>query len=105
MPASAHISPSDLRRHQRQPTSGRITLSWTDARGINCVARGECLNISPTGISVELREMLAARTYVSLQCPPHGIRGSGSVRYCFRTKLNWTVGIEFSGGLAWTERP
>jgi hypothetical protein len=101
MPPASFTSCPDLRRHARLTASGAVTVAWTDSRGANCVARGKCLNISASGMSVELPDMVPAQAYVSLRCPPHKLNGSGSVRYCQRGKMSWVVGIEFSGGMEW----
>lgn len=91
----------ELRRHPRTPVSGTVTVGWTDAGGVNRVTRGRCTNASQSGLCIELRDPLPDRAYVNFRCESLKLAGTGSVRHCSRRSLCWTIGLEFSGGLAW----
>lgn len=95
----------NTRRHVRIPAEGRVEVGWSDRAGFGRVTSGTCKDISPTGIAVELRDQLEPQTYVTLRAARQKVNGSGSVRYCFRKKLSWVIGIEFSGGLTWRPSP
>lgn len=62
---------------------------------------GSTVDISESGIRLEVREPIEQRTYVTLQCSALGVHGSASVRSCTRQGTKFVLGLEFSGGLRW----
>jgi hypothetical protein len=91
----------DLRRHPRAPISGEVQLSWTDRMGEQKFIYAQILDVSESGMRVELREALAKQVYVSLRADQIGLQGSASVRSCVKKGSKYLVGLEFSGGLKW----
>jgi hypothetical protein len=91
----------DLRRHPRSSISGQVQLSWTDRIGEQKFAYAQILDVSESGMRVELREALARQAYVSLRADRIGLQGSASVRSCVKKGNKFIVGLEFSGGLKW----
>ncbi|MBI3679625.1 MAG: PilZ domain-containing protein [Acidobacteria bacterium] len=89
------------RRQSRVPIGGKLQLVWTDEQGQSYVHRGTCVDASETGMRIELKERIPVGTRVSFQAGAADIHGSGSVRNCVPHKLNYYVGIEFTGGLKW----
>jgi hypothetical protein len=64
-------------------------------------AYAKILDVSESGMRVELREALARHAYVSLRADKIGLQGSASVRSCVKKGGKYLVGLEFSGGLKW----
>jgi hypothetical protein len=89
----------NLRRHPRGPSQGVLKVAWTDGRGNFRRATGKCLDISVSGVRLELSEPVEARTLVHVESAALQIFGTASVRYCERFRLKYLVGLEFSGGL------
>jgi hypothetical protein len=87
----------NLRRTERQPRLERLALSWADDSGNPSMAWGRCCDLSPDGMRVEVSDKLPVRAYVNFRSEDGKITGSGSVRYCVRTKMKNIVGLEFTG--------
>src|SRR5271156_4487371 len=96
----------DLRRQDRQPCEHNVTVTWRDARGENKFAMARAIDISPSGIRLQMPEAPPLHSYVMLRAAKLGLMGNASVRHCLRTAASkFAVGAEFTGGLEWTETP
>jgi hypothetical protein len=96
----------DLRRQDRQPCGHNVTVNWRDARGENKFAIARAIDISPSGIRLQMPEAPPLHSYVMLRAAKLGLMGNASVRHCLRTAASkFAVGAEFTAGLEWTETP
>jgi len=91
----------ELRRHTRSDKSAPVQLIWKDRQGIDRFINGRIVDVSESGIRVELSDPLEKQTYVTLQAVSLGLHGSASVRTCARKRMKYLVGLEFSAGLKW----
>ena len=91
----------DLRRHQRELVQNKLSLSWQGDGGVARYAVGRCLDVSESGMRVEVAETVRPRTYVSFRMEKAAFQGTGSVRYCRRVGMKYHLGLEFAGGLRW----
>ena len=91
----------ELRRHSRIEKSSPVRIVWQDRSGTGRLVNGRSLDISPSGIRVEVPEPIDKQTYVTVQCNALGLHGTASVRTCTRKGLRFVVGLEFSGGMQW----
>jgi PilZ domain len=91
----------DLRRHARADKSAPVQVIWKDRQGVDRFINGRIINVSESGVRVELAEPLEKQIYVTLQCVSLGLHGSASVRSCTRKGVRYVVGLELSGGLKW----
>jgi hypothetical protein len=80
-------------------------LIWKDRQGLDRFINGSIIDISESGLRVELREALEKQTYVTLKAANLGLHGSASVKSCARKGMKYTVGLEFSGGMKWKPKP
>jgi hypothetical protein len=87
------------RRFERTPHSVEIQISWEDAYGQTKYSRAQCLDISASGMSLELVESVRPRSRVTLKSDGLRLAGSATVRYCVRRGGKFTLGLEFMGGL------
>ena|ERR1700685_657456 len=93
----------DLRRQDRQPCEHKITVTWRDATGENKFAIARAIDISESGIKLQMPEAPPLHTYVTLRATKLGLLGNASVRHCVRTAASkYAVGSEFTAGLRWT---
>ena len=81
------------------PDSGVVSLSWQDSQGHFRFSQGKCLEISQTGMRVQIPERVALRSYVSLKADCGGLTCSASVRHCMCKAGQFIVGLEFSSPL------
>jgi len=95
------MSEGELRRHTRSAKSAPVQVGWKDRQGADNVIRGTIIDVSESGIRIELPEPLDKQTYVTLQSPSLGLHGSASVRTCTRKGVKYVVGLELSAGLKW----
>jgi hypothetical protein len=91
----------DLRRHARAEKASPVQVVWQDRSGVDRFVTGRSLDISPSGMRVEVSQAIDKQTYVTLQCVALGLRGTASVRSCTRKGTKYILGLEFSGGLQW----
>lgn len=91
----------DLRRDNRLNLAGKISLTWSDPGSHPFARNGECLNISPGGLKVKLDSQIPLRTVVTVKAKALELHGSASVRSCVRSGSNYTIGLEFVGGMKW----
>ena len=92
---------TDLRRHRRFAVdSGILQVSWLDTSGRMKTARTRALNISETGMAIELPEA-AMPLLIRFQSDKYNVRGVGSIRYCRRAGTKYIVGLEFGEDLRW----
>jgi hypothetical protein len=74
---------------------------WKDRAGEDKFINGRALDISESGMRIEVSEPMEKQTYVTLQCVSLGLHGTASVRTCTRKGMKYVVGLEFSGGMKW----
>ena len=77
------MSTKEARRNRRIPYSGSVRLSWEDPRGSR-FALGRCIDISETGLRVELPVTIPMHTAVLLTAERIGLSGSASVKHLAR---------------------
>jgi len=92
----------DLRRFRRYLVdAGILQVSWLDVTGKMKMTRTRALNISSTGIALELPEAAMPLSMVRFQSDRFKVRGAGAVRHCHRKGNKFIVGLEFTEGLRW----
>ena len=91
----------ELRRHNRSEKAAPLQLIWKDRQGLDRFINGAIIDISESGVRVEVRDPLEKQTYVTLQSVSLGLHGSASVKSCTRKGMKYLVGLEFSGGMKW----
>jgi hypothetical protein len=91
----------ELRRHGRSIKSAPVDLIWKDRQGVDKFVKGSIIDVSESGLRVELSVPLEKQTYLTLQSINLGLHGSASVRTCARKGTKYVVGLEFSAGLKW----
>jgi hypothetical protein len=92
----------DLRRYRRYLVdAGILQVAWLDVTGKMKMTRTRALNISDTGIAIELPEAAMPLSLVRFQSDKFKVRGAGAVRHCHRKGSKFVVGLEFTEGLRW----
>ena len=86
----------DGRRHHRMPYTGPIRLSWTDASGNPAFATAKCIEISESGMRVEVPVNVPARTILQLNADRIKLAGSSTVRHSVRQGAKYLLGLELS---------
>lgn len=97
----ATVRRRNTRKEPRHPVEGPLRIRWEDheSRERMCIAR--LLNISRSGLHLEVDETIPVRTMIFCNDPKQGIAGGGVVRYCNSAKGNYHIGVEFSNGTGW----
>jgi hypothetical protein len=91
----------ELRRHARAEKSSPVQIVWQDRSGADVFVNGRSLDVSPSGIRVEVSAPIDKQTYVTIQCVALSLHGRASVRTCTRKGQKYILGLEFSAGLQW----
>ena len=92
---------SGIRRDERLTTEALVEVTWKDRMGQEKFAKARSLDISETGIRIEMPEALDKQIYVTLRSNALSLHGTASVRSCTRKGTKYLIGLEFSGGLRW----
>ena len=85
----------DGRRHRRIPYIGPVMISWL-ASGEPRYARGRCIDVSESGLRVELAVSVPQGTDISLSAERVSISGQARVRHSIRYGAKYLLGVEFS---------
>lgn len=88
-----------LRRFARVPLRDRVQLTWTSDDGIACYANGFTADVSERGLRIVTPHPVPERAMVTFRLAKNALHGSGSVRSCRRTGMDYAIGLEFNGGL------
>lgn len=86
----------DARRHRRIPYTGPIRISWNDASGSPRFANAKCIEVSESGIRIEVPVNIAARTTLMINAERIKLAGSASVRHVVRHGAKYLLGLELS---------
>lgn len=84
------------RPENRYPVDFQVFLSWQMKNGGIQRVPGRCVNLSPSGAKLEVRDRLEPRSTILLHSEEFGRMGTASIRYCNRRAMKYEVGLEFS---------
>jgi hypothetical protein len=84
------------RRHRRIPYAGPIRLSWSDPSGNPRFAMGKCIEVSESGLRVEVPANIPERTILQLNAERIKFAGSSTVRHTERHGAKYILGLELS---------
>lgn len=73
-----------------------MVLTWAEAGGAQKYVRGRSLDLSASGMRVELPQSIPVRTYVSLNIKSISQGVTASVRHCVASRGKYIVGLEFN---------
>jgi len=95
----------DLRRQDRQACDHRVTVLWQDARGQDKFVNAKALDISESGLRLQMPEPMPKQRYLTLRAPKLGLLGHASVKHCSRSSgSKFVIGVEFTAGMRWTPK-
>jgi EAL and modified HD-GYP domain-containing signal transduction protein len=94
---------ADSRRKVRLGVQGTIQILWEDSTGREQSTMAQLLNVSVSGLQLQMVDRIPLHTAVSCSAPKMGVSGRGVVRYCNPSKGKYLIGLEFSNGTGWRE--
>ncbi len=94
---------SNSRRKTRHGAQGSMQILWEDSAGREKMLMAQLLNVSMSGLQMQLPERIPIQTAVSCSAPKMGVSGRGVVRYCNPSKGKFLIGLEFTNGTGWRE--
>ncbi len=86
----------DVRRHRRIPYVGVVRLTWEDAQGQPRYTQAQCIDVSESGLRVQVNMPVAARTRLMLNAERIKLSGSASVKHVERYGSKYILGLELS---------
>jgi hypothetical protein len=89
-------SAGNRRTYDRSRLRGSVELAWTDSDGKLCTAIANCINISPTGLCVEMPCGIPIGTQLEVRAQSMRLPGPLTVRNCRRCGAWFRVGLRFS---------
>jgi hypothetical protein len=87
----------------RHGAQGPMQILWEDGAGREKMTMAHLLNVSMSGLQMQLPERIPVQTAVSCSAPKMGVSGRGVVRYCNPSKGKFLIGLEFTNGSGWRE--
>ena len=78
-------------------------MYWRTAEGQSFHLPAKCMDISQSGVRLELERSIAVGTLVQLESPAFRVAGVAVVRRCDQVRLRYVLAIEFAGGLTWNQ--
>jgi cytochrome c peroxidase len=91
----------NLRRHNRTQARSIVQIVWKDHLGNEKYTKARTLDVSQSGMRVEVPERIPERSYVTFRSDELSLQGTGSVRTCHGKGIKFVVGVEFSAGMKW----
>jgi PilZ domain len=98
----ATVRKTNSRRKTRHGVHETIQVLWED-NGHEKIVAAQLLNVSVSGLQLQLAERIPVQTAISCNAPKTGVSGRGVVRYCNPSKGKYLVGLEFANGTGWRE--
>ncbi len=86
----------DGRRHQRIPYAGPVRISWIGPTGDPAYTIGKCIEVSESGMRVEVPVQIPVRTSLLLNAERIKLSGPATVRHCDRRGAKYALGLELS---------
>jgi EAL and modified HD-GYP domain-containing signal transduction protein len=99
----ATVRKANSRRKVRHGVQGSIQVLWEDSTGREQITMAQLLNVSVSGLQLQMVDRIPLHTAVSCSAPKMGVSGRGVVRYCNPSKGKYVIGLEFSNGTGWRE--
>jgi len=93
----------ERRRFKRYGLSETVRVSWVDAAGRYRFVNAKCLDVSQTGMRVELPHRLDENCYVNLRMDRYRFNSSAKVRHVSQKGLVYEAGLEFNGVWRWKD--
>jgi hypothetical protein len=85
----------EKRRKQRHVFNCDLEISWRDSKGEGRTMLGRAVDLSDSGIRVEVSEPIEAGTDLHLRAERYGLTGTASVRHSIRRGSKHVLGLEF----------
>ncbi len=90
------MATKDIRRHHRIPYVGPVRLSWEDDQRRAKFILAKCVDISETGLRVEVSEPIPVRTNLQLRAERINLGGSATVKHSVRYGSKYLLGLQLS---------
>ncbi len=87
-------------REERYSVSFAVSMMWQDKAGLLRRMNGRCLDLSSSGMKIEIRDKLDVYTPVLVSSDEFGRMGHATVRFCLRDKMRYLVGLKFGAEFA-----
>src|SRR5271170_7112933 len=89
-------SSKEMRQDPRLASGDSVRLGWEDlATGARFVS-GKCVDVSATGLKIEVLVPIPVRTYVMIRAETLGFSGSGVVKHSLRRGTKYVIGVQLS---------
>jgi len=92
-------SGSNRRLHERIPINSHVVVCWEDGKGGRRRLQARAVNVSPSGVLLEVQDHVAVGTAVILQTSNFVVLGKACVRHCEPKGLWYTLGFYVPGRL------
>lgn len=93
------MSSKEARRYRRLPYSGTVRLSWEEPGRGQRFAQGKCVDLSESGVRIEMSMPVPLRATVALNVDRIQVTGAATVKHVVRYGAKYLVGVELTTAL------
>ena len=90
-------------REERFKVSFSVSLLCQEKTGELRRLAGRCADLSPEGMSVELKDRVGAGAAVQVESKEFGRMGHAIVKFCRRHQMHYQIGLMFSAPFAMSD--
>lgn len=92
---------AERRKEPRQPCTDRVRLEWVDAESQIKWALGQCVDISPRGMRIEIKDPVSEIRNFRFDVVRANFRGAATVRNRAAKGRVTVIGVEFGASVLW----
>jgi hypothetical protein len=88
----------DIRRDPRLASGDPVRVSWEDGSAGQRFASGKCIDVSASGLKIEVLTPIPVHTNVMIRAEGLGLSGPAVVKHSLRRGTKYVVGVQLSEG-------
>ncbi len=96
---------TERRRKTRVPLKDSLRITWIDRNDRYYSSKASSLDVSESGLRIEMRERPDAASYLSIHGSNSGNTASARIRHLIERGTRCFVGLEFNPGSSWKALP
>jgi hypothetical protein len=88
----------DLRRDPRLASGDAVRISWEDLAVGQRFALGKCVDVSASGLKIEVLAPIPVHTSLMIRAENLGLSGPAVVKHSLRRGAKYVIGVQLSEG-------
>lgn len=88
----------DIRRDPRLASGDPVRVSWEDVSAGQRFASGKCIDVSASGLKIEVLVSIPVHTNLMIRAEGLGLSGPAVVKHSLRRGTKYVIGVQLSEG-------